>query len=67
MGVFINEHFISFANFRREENPEEKKRKKGSISKKHLKSRKRAFSAKKPKAGAGERDPKKRAVGRKRR
>lgn len=62
--VFTN---ILFVFFRREANPEQKKRKKGSISKKHLKSHKRAISAKKPKAGAGERDPKKRAVGRKRR
>lgn len=56
------------ARAEREANPQQRKKKNGSGAKRSRKGGKiRSSGAKKPKGGAGERDPKKKAAGRKRR
>lgn len=57
-------HYLSF---RREANPPQRKGRKGGAKRSKRGGKIRSSKSQKPKAGAGERDPKKRAGGRKRR
>lgn len=58
---------MDFISFRREANPVQKKGRKGGSKRSKKGGKIRSSKSKKPKAGSGERDPKKRAGGRKRR